>query len=266
MNKFHNSKIYKITDNTNNQVYIGSTIKTLQQRLQGHKSAAKSYKEGRGCASKSIIDNGDYKIELLEQLSCENRKQLLIKEQEYIDQYDCINKVNSHTDPKQRYLLNREKILINKREYDKKYITCECGGGYCMSHRARHLTSLRCQAFHASYLSKDKCQDFFKNKNQNKISNIYNIMSDPMSIVNLIKKFCQERNIPLSTDELDMLEEKHGEEHNEETGEVNPNLMYQDETYTTESSEESEEYNEDEMIEETITIARTSDGFYKILG
>ena len=44
MNKFHNSKIYKITDNTNNQVYIGSTIKTLQQRLQGHKTAAKSYK------------------------------------------------------------------------------------------------------------------------------------------------------------------------------------------------------------------------------
>ena len=251
MNKFHNSKIYKITDNTNNKVYIGSTIKTLQQRLQGHKTAAKSYKEGYGCASKSIIDNGDYNIELLEHYPCENRKQLLIKEQEYIDKYDCINKVNSHTDPKQKYLLNRDKILINKREYDKKYIKCECGGGYCMSHRARHLKSLR-------------CQEYFKNKNQNKISHIYSIMSDPMSIINLIKKFCKERNIPLSDDELKHLEEKHGEEVNTETGEVNPNLMYSDEKYTTESSEESEDYNEDEMVEEIITISRTADGFYKI--
>ena len=120
-----------------------------------------------------------------------------------------------------------------------------------MSQRARHLKSLR-------------CQEYFKNKNQNKISHIYSIMSDPMSIINLIKKFCKERNIPLSDDELKHLEEKHGEEGNTETGEVNPNLMYSDEKYTTESSEESEDYNEDEMVEEIITIGRTADGFYKI--
>ena len=41
---------------------------------------------------------------------------------------------------------------------------------------------------------------------------------------------------------------------NTETGEVNPNLMYSDEKYTTESSEESEDYNEDEMVEEIIII------------
>ena len=40
--------------------------------------------------------------------------------------------------------------------------------------------------------------------------------------------------------------------------------MYSDEKYTTESSEESEDYNEDEMVEEIITISRTADGFYKI--
>ena len=255
MNKFHNSKIYKLTDNTNNQVYIGSTIQTLQQRLQGHKSGAKTTKEGCGCASKSIIDNGDYKIELLEEFSCENKRELLIKEQSYIDKYDCINKVNSHTDPKQRYLLNRDKILIKKRIYDKKYIKCECGGGYCMSHRARHLKS-------------NKCQEYFKNKNknQNKISLLYSIMSDPMNIVNLIKKFCKERNIPLTNDELEALEEKHGDPVNNETGEVNPNLMYSDdEDYSTESGTSESDSGSDECVEETITIGRTSDGFYKIL-
>ena len=242
MNKFHNSKIYKLTDNTNNQVYIGSTVQTLKQRLQGHKSGAKTSKEGCGCASKSIIDNGDYKMELLEEFSCENKRELLIKEQSYIDKYDCINKVNSHTDPKERYLLNRDKILIKKREYDKKYINCECGGGYCMSHRARHLNS-------------QKCKEYFKNKNENKISLLYSIMSDPMSIVNLIKKFCKERNIPISNDELEALEEKHDEPVNTD-----------DENYSTESDHTDSDSGSDDCVEETITIARTTDGFYKIIG
>tara|TARA_R100001015_G_C4631858_1_gene194743 strand:+ start:1757 stop:2500 length:744 start_codon:yes stop_codon:yes gene_type:complete len=247
MNKFHNSKIYKLTDNTNNQVYIGSTIQTLQQRLQGHKSGAKTSKEGCGCASKSIIDNGDYKIELLEEFSCENKRELLIKEQEYIDKYDCINKVNSHADPKKRYLLNREKILIKKREYDKNYIKCECGGGYCMSHRARHLKSRR-------------CQEYFKNKSDNKISLLYSIMSDPMNIVNLIKKFCKERNIPISNDELEALEIKHKEDDSGSSGSDD------DDEYSTESDHTDSDSGSDECIGETITIGRTADGFYKIIG
>lgn len=250
MNKFHNSKIYKLTDNTNNNVYIGSTIQTIKQRLQGHKSGAKTSKEGYGCASKSIIDNGDYKIELLEEFSCENKRELLIKEQEYIDQYDCINKVNSHADPKKRYLLNREKILIKKRIYDKNYIKCECGGGYCMSHRARHLKSRR-------------CQEYFKNKSDNKISLLYSIMSDPMSIVNLIKKFCKERNIPISTDELEALEEKHSEQVKDKE---QVNTDDDDDNYSTESGSSESDSGSDGCVQETLTIAKTSDGFYKIIG
>ena len=34
MNKFENAKIYKIVDNVSDMVYIGSTCKTLQQRLK----------------------------------------------------------------------------------------------------------------------------------------------------------------------------------------------------------------------------------------
>ncbi len=248
MNKFHQSKIYKLTDNTNDNVYIGSTIQTLQQRLQGHKSSAKCSKEGYGCASKSIIDNGDYKIELLEEFSCETKKELLIKEQEYINQYpSCINKVNSHTDKKQKYQQNKDIILSKKRVYDSVYHKCECGGGYCMSHRARHQSSKRCLDYFAK-----------KNKETNKISLLYNIMSDPMNIVNLIRKFCKERNIPIDDKQLDII--------NKETQESNPNLIYSDDEYETESNVSSEaDETDDDTVEETITICRMADGHYKLM-
>ena len=120
MNKYHNSKIYKLSDNTGEKIYIGSTIQTLQQRLQGHKSSAKSCKDGYGCGSKQIIDGGDYKIDLLEEFSCENKKELCIKEQYYLDQYkdfNLVNKVKSHNSPediKGRYWNNRDFILVKK--------------------------------------------------------------------------------------------------------------------------------------------------------
>jgi hypothetical protein len=35
-NKYSNGKIYKIVDNTSDKVYIGSTCKSLKQRLTAH--------------------------------------------------------------------------------------------------------------------------------------------------------------------------------------------------------------------------------------
>ena len=256
MNKYHNSKIYKLTDNTNQNIYIGSTIQTLQQRLQGHKSSARSSKEGYGCASKQIIDNGDYKIELLEEFQCETKTELCQKEQEYLDKYNnqgvnLVNKVKSHSSPediKVRYLKNRDIILVKKKEYDSVYHKCECGGGYSMSHRARHMKSKR-------------CQEYFAKKSEQKKSFLYKLMSEPLTLLTLIKRFCKERNIPISNEQLAEIKERV----NKETGEDNPNLMYSDDEYESESEVSSEDYDEDEMIEETITIGRTKDGHYKIM-
>ena len=55
MNKYNKGKIYKIVDNTNGNVYIGSTIQTLSQRLGGHET-------NLNCSSRDIIANGDYDI------------------------------------------------------------------------------------------------------------------------------------------------------------------------------------------------------------
>ena len=259
MNKYNNSKIYKISDNTSDKIYIGSTIQSLQQRLQGHKSSAKSCKDGYGCGSKQIIDNGDYKIDLLEEFSCENKTELCIKEQQYLDKFkdfNLLNKVKSHTSPediKGRYWENRDKILVAKKEYDSVYHKCECGGGYSMSHRARHIGS-------------KKCKEYFDKKNQDKKSLLYQIMSGELTLLTIIKSLCKERNIPITDKQLVEIKERV----NKKTEEENPNLIYsddeeEDDDFESVSEVSSEDYDEKDLIEETFTIGRTKEGHYVIL-
>jgi len=149
-------KIYRILDNTNSSFYIGSTIKDLTTRLRGHETSARASADGYGLSSKQIIQNGDYEIQLLEACECLNRKDLLQKEQYYMNLYPrCINKNRASLSPevkkdisKQRYIQNKEVILEKKKIYDMKFITCPCGSGYSMSHRARHMRTNKCINHH----------------------------------------------------------------------------------------------------------------------
>jgi hypothetical protein len=90
--KLLNSKIYKIIDNTNGNIYIGSTCLTLEQRLKAHREKYyEKRKYGKGNSSYDIIKNNDYKIELLENFPCKTKQELLKKEREYIENTKCIN-------------------------------------------------------------------------------------------------------------------------------------------------------------------------------
>jgi predicted GIY-YIG superfamily endonuclease len=66
-NKYANGKIYKIVDETNGNVYIGSTIKDLDQRLREHFNDYKIYLRGKrtNVTSFAIIKNALYHIEFL---------------------------------------------------------------------------------------------------------------------------------------------------------------------------------------------------------
>ena len=64
-------KIYKIIDNTNNNIYVGSTCEpTLAHRLAGHVRNYKNWKTGKTnfITSFKIIENQNYCIVLLENL------------------------------------------------------------------------------------------------------------------------------------------------------------------------------------------------------
>jgi len=124
--KLSKAKIYKIIDNTNDNIYIGSTCKTLKYRLTEHKSAYKRFLKGLHGNTKSfdIIKNGDCKIELLENCDIKTKQELLARERFYIQNNDSLNKnmpgrYDNGTQQYQREYrdTNKDKII----EYEKRY-------------------------------------------------------------------------------------------------------------------------------------------------
>ena len=87
-------------DNTNGDIYIGSTSQKINDRMKIHRADAKRNKH---CSSKKIINNNDYEVIIIEECDEENRKE---REQYWIDNLDCINIYNT---------------IFNKKEYMKKW-------------------------------------------------------------------------------------------------------------------------------------------------
>ena len=82
MNKYNEGKIYKIINpELPNLIYIGSTIESLKTRFSKHKWNSKKVNN----SSKILFSVGEPEIILLEAYSCECRKELIMKEQEYIN-------------------------------------------------------------------------------------------------------------------------------------------------------------------------------------
>ena len=96
--KFEEAKIYKLIDNTNENVYIGSTCKALKQRLAKHVSHYKDYTKGGKSSYVSsyiIIQNGDYDIMLIEDYPCKSKDELLTREGYWTNKIPCINKIKN---------------------------------------------------------------------------------------------------------------------------------------------------------------------------
>ena len=97
-------KIYKIIDNTNNNIYIGITKqKYLCHRLSSHKRK-------KDCVAKEIIKNGDYRIELIEETDDK------LRERYWIENTDCINKIIPGRTRNEWY------HSTNHKEYQREWI------------------------------------------------------------------------------------------------------------------------------------------------
>ena len=173
---YKNGKIYQVVCNITGERYIGSTARSVEDRLIEHE------KSTNRCCSKQIIERGDYYIELLETYPCESEFELNRKEGEYQKSIECINLyVAGRTgkelreDNKERYKItkkewtikNFERIKARKKEYtiknaerikarNKEYeiknaerikaynsqiVICECGCKGCKGSIAQHKRS-----------------------------------------------------------------------------------------------------------------------------
>ena len=176
---YNQGKIYKIVCNITGEIYIGSTIRTLENRLSKHTQPRK-----RNCVSRNIIERGDYKIELIKNYPCNSKYELEEEEGKYIRNNTCINTQIPHRTKEEWTEVNKEKLnnqmkkyrednkqklqdyhknnyqekketynknqkeyyKKNKEELDKKAkekILCDCGEMVCRSNIARHKRTMK---------------------------------------------------------------------------------------------------------------------------
>jgi len=175
---------YKIICNNTGAIYVGSTCKTIEQRLQEHENHYRRYLNGifHFITSFNILENKNYSIELIDNVFCNDKKHRDTLERLHILNNDCVNRNQPGRDIKQYLEDNKENIREKKkqyyqdnkeqiREYKKQYyqdnkeqrkqyyqdnkekrnekFNCPCSGKYTFTKKARHLKSKK----HISYLA-----------------------------------------------------------------------------------------------------------------
>ena len=117
-NKYHNSKIYQITDIAYTKCYIGSTTESLSLRMARHRHHYKQFLKNNKNFISSYELFKEYgvencKIELIEYYKCDTSAELRKREGEHIKNNDCINKRVEGRTGKEYKQDNKDKI----REY-----------------------------------------------------------------------------------------------------------------------------------------------------
>jgi len=131
-NKYKNGKIYKIVDNTNGNIYVGSTIQPLNIRLNQHRRPCRN-------VSREIIKNGDYKIELIKNFPCKSKYELEEEEKKYILENECINITIPHRTKAEWNEINKERL----KDISKQKLECDCGAIVRKYDLARHKKTLK---------------------------------------------------------------------------------------------------------------------------
>ena len=132
MGDFTKGKIYKIINFTDKQIYVGSTVYSLSERMMYHISKYKWWKSRRTkqyCSSFILFENHGFdncKIVLLENYSCFSRKELCMREEFYRQKNInfCVNKIacyQTRIGARKKACEWKEKNKEKVKIYQKKY-------------------------------------------------------------------------------------------------------------------------------------------------
>jgi hypothetical protein len=147
-------RIYKLTSNLTDKVYVGSTINDIKKRFYDHKAGYHHYLKTncKYTTSFEILKYDDAKITLLHEQEFECIADMHRMEGQYMQCVDnCINKHIMGRTRNQWRSDNKEKIVTwhkDYREKNKEHLlekhTCDvCGGKYATKHISTHCKTKR---------------------------------------------------------------------------------------------------------------------------
>jgi len=114
---YKKGKIYKIINDINDEIYVGSTVLTLAQRFGHHKEDSLKYQDRK--IYKFVADNGGwshFKIILIEDYPCDRKEQLLMREQYYKET------LKATLNDKNCFGLDKERMEIYQKQFYQQHI------------------------------------------------------------------------------------------------------------------------------------------------
>jgi hypothetical protein len=144
-------KIYELVNDVDDEVYVGSTTKSLKRRLRGHKKVARIKPNRKLYKHLNAIGWDHVSINLICEVECETKQERYQYEGIYMEQLESTlnERVAGRTGKewaKQYYEKNKDAIA---KRLNQKY-TCECGGRYTHVHKARHFRTQKHQQYMAT--------------------------------------------------------------------------------------------------------------------
>ena len=156
--------IYKITNKVNGKVYIGQSIRPIEQRFQRHiNDAVNNILDTHFARAIRKYGKENFYIELVE--TCDNQTELNLREQYWIRKYDSINNGYNETDA-----------------------TSKCGGNTYMSKTESEMKEI------SEKISKTKLGSKNSHSRSVKVFNIVTNEEKVFDTVNDCRKFFNEKN------------------------------------------------------------------------
>ncbi len=177
MPNYQQGKVYSIRSLSRpDLIYVGSTTQALSKRMGEHRAPASK------CISKQIINIGDAYIELIENYPCNDKNQLLARENSYMRGLECLNKQLAIVDCPHGRQQNQcvECHGASICEHQRRRNICKdcCGASICEHNRIKRscvicspITCEQCNitTSKASYKQHIKSQKHINNNSENPI-------------------------------------------------------------------------------------------------
>jgi primosomal protein N'' len=158
---FSKGKIYKITNDFNDDVYVGSTCDTLIKRFSAHKYSMRDNTKNSSKFYTFMNEIGfeRFRIDLIEDYSCTDKYQLRQREGHYLRQIGTLNKEIAGRNVQEWYLENKDQKKMYREQnkehikdtqhqnYEKRKLKlletmkCECGCVITKNSLLRHLNT-----------------------------------------------------------------------------------------------------------------------------
>lgn len=154
-------RIYKIVNDINDEIYVGSTVQKLNRRLNDHKYDSKKFIKRNGLyVMVNEVGWEHFKIVLIEEFEVDNKNQKLRKEQEYMDSlkpslndYNAVLTLCPHN-KKRTYCVECKGTSICIHNKYKPHCK-DCNGSQFCNHKKLKYKCKECNDFYCEFCDKE---------------------------------------------------------------------------------------------------------------